>query len=127
MDISIFYAKFLGLLFLVLGISLWVNPKRYKHLLKSYIKQQEIFFYHGLITLIIGMVVTITHNYWYWNWIGIITLFGWISLVKGVSILFFPDMITSWVKKFDYKELQIAGVLFTIVVGIYFSYIGFIA
>ncbi|MBS0621273.1 MAG: hypothetical protein JSS61_07460 [Verrucomicrobia bacterium] len=47
----------------------------------------------GMINLIIGLAVLSQYNVWMWNLAVLVTLFGWWQLVRGVMVLFFPQVL----------------------------------
>ena len=49
----------------------------------------------GLMTLVIGIALVVGHNIWDGSWRVVITVIGYLSLVKGFVILIWPQaMIT---------------------------------
>ncbi|MGY8691251.1 MAG: hypothetical protein ACKVHP_26360, partial [Verrucomicrobiales bacterium] len=45
----------------------------------------------GLMTLIIGVAIVVGHNIWDGSWRVVITVVGYLSLVKGFVILVWPE------------------------------------
>lgn len=74
MDISIFFARFWGCLFAILGLqSIFTN------LLGRTIKMTEdraITVSTGYITFLLGLVTVIAHNFWVSDWRISITILG---------------------------------------------------
>ncbi|MCI5051623.1 MAG: hypothetical protein MRY21_00625 [Simkaniaceae bacterium] len=44
----------------------------------------------GFVCTIIGFAVIHTYNIWVWNMGILVTLFGWVMLIKGIWIMFAP-------------------------------------
>jgi hypothetical protein len=52
----------------------------------------------GWIALILGLVTVLLHNAWIADWRVVITIFGWLSLVKGIVRLGFPSIFQKVVR-----------------------------
>jgi hypothetical protein len=46
----------------------------------------------GLLALAVGVAMVISHSVWELNWRGLITLFGYLTIVKGVVRIGFPTV-----------------------------------
>lgn len=89
-DLQIF--QLLGLLYFVIGLGMFFNPKFYKKRLNEYAKSDTSLFISGILALVIGYLLITFHNTWDWNKGIIITIVGWIAFLKGVIILAIPKM-----------------------------------
>jgi hypothetical protein len=48
--------------------------------------------------VIIGLLIVVSHNIWVKDYRVVITIFGWLSLVKGIAYMAFPwGWFTGWV------------------------------
>jgi hypothetical protein len=47
----------------------------------------------GIMTLIIGVALVVGHNVWDGSWRVVITVIGYLSLLKGIAILAWPDSL----------------------------------
>jgi len=63
------------------------------------------------------------HNIWVKDWRVLITLIGWIAVIKGVLLIAFPQLISLF--KGWYKNTRAWGILI-IVLGLLFGYLGFV-
>src|SRR3989344_1729871 len=90
MDISIFFARFLGGFFVIFGM---------------------FFISTGYITLLLGLVTVVLHNLWVADWRIAITLVGWGWLIKGILKTGFPEFINKHAQKFAKKEAVSAVIL----------------
>ena len=126
MDISLFLSKALGLYFVVFSLGMLLNAKRLKPLLMKILDTPALLFISGLVALILGILILVGHNIWEANWKLIITLSGWLALVKGVILVFFPQLLVTTSKKWLQNKAayySTSGILFLI--GIYLWYIGY--
>jgi uncharacterized protein YjeT (DUF2065 family) len=82
-------------------------------------------FLGGLIALILGALLVAGHNLWVADWRVSITLMGWLTLLKGVLRLLFPEwsksMTESMMSDRSVKPWGVASIL----IGLFFAYFGF--
>lgn len=99
---TIFLFKSIGLYFLIIGLSILLNKKTYKKLVKELSKDPGLLnFVFGFITLIIGILMVVAHNQWDNFPQILVSLYGWIALIKGATLLIFPNIYKKLVKKLD--------------------------
>ncbi len=117
MDISIFLAKFWGLYFVVLALIYLFRGKALKTLLGE-ISDKGVMLIFGFISLMIGLVMVLIHNFWVADWRVVITIFGWLALLKGVMLIGWPESAKAWKDKVLGKNLWIYFVILLIVGGL---------
>ncbi len=70
----------------------------------------------------------LTHNVWVFDWRFIITLIGWLSLVRAVVTIFQPQLIVSIGSKLlKHREIFFGAAAIDIVIGLALSYFGYSA
>ena len=80
----------------------------------------------AFFTIILGLLMVVSHNIWQWSWRVIITIIAWIVLLKGVCILMLPQYTNHlsllFVEDIDfaYSVAALDGIL-----GIFLVYMGF--
>ena len=57
----------------------------------------------GYLALIIGLATVILHNVWVADWRVVITVFGWLSLLKGIVRIGFPEITQKFAPTFRDK------------------------
>lgn len=98
MDTSIFLARLLGLLFLFLGAAVIINKDKIKFLVDTFHKQPALVMIAGVINLILGLLIILSHNVWS-GWPVIITILGYLITAKGLARLFVPEKNTELTEK----------------------------
>lgn len=127
MATSIFLAKIIGLIYLVIGLGLVLNPKYYHKMFNDLLGDKPLMYISGLLALIVGFLLVTYHNIWEANWAVIITVFGWLALIKGVLILVLPTIMTKICKDlFKTSNAFLVDGLLVLVLGIVFAYFGFL-
>jgi hypothetical protein len=127
MEHSLFLAKIFGVLLTVLAGSLLASRKNLD-LIFSIAKSKEFIFLTGVINILVGTYLILTHNVWEMNWRGVITLFGWAAMTKGLVRLLRPQVTQSTLAYFKKNksatQMLIIGVL---LLGLYLLHAGFIS
>ncbi len=85
METSFFLAKFWGWYFIIIFFILSLNPKRVKEILND-LKDEKFLIIGSFLAVIIGLLNILFHNIWELSWRLIITLIGWVSLLKGMFL-----------------------------------------
>lgn len=93
MGISKFLSKVLGLYLVIVSLAMLIRMDQFASYVNSLINNEPLMFVTGFFTLILGLLMVVSHNIWQWHWRLIITIFSWIALIKGASIIFFPQFI----------------------------------
>lgn len=123
MDVSEFLAKLLGLYFIIVALIWMFRKKPFEDAAKEVFSGGGFLILSGAFSLLFGLAIVIDHSIWELNWKGLITLIGYLTIVKGVMRLAFPlqskKAITKVMKQ---RHLLILTLL---ILGIYLSYNGF--
>lgn len=126
MDVSKFLSKVMGIYFIIISTAMFTNMQQFSNSINSLINDAPLMFVTGFFTLILGILIVVSHNIWQWNWRVIITILGWITLLKGVSIIFCPQLIDKTTVLF-LQNMNVAyiaaGIDFAL--GVLLSYFGF--
>lgn len=119
-----FIAKILALVYLAIGAGMIMNGKYYKKLIDDMMASPATIYLGGIMALIAGFLIVSYHNIWSQDWTVVITLFGWMGLIKGVTLLAFPKAMRaitkSMMKKWNFSVLGFCA----IILGLVFGYLG---
>jgi uncharacterized protein YjeT (DUF2065 family) len=123
-DAQIF--QIFSLFYITVGIGILVNPGFYKKLFEDFIDNAAILYLGGIMALTIGYLILTFHNTWTKDLSVIITIFGWLAMIKGLVILIRPKIIITLSKAMVQKEniLKIEAIVI-IILGLAFSFLGF--
>jgi len=126
MDISIFLAKSIGLYLVIISVGMILNGNKLKPAIREILKNPALVLFSGILALIIGILMIVAHNIWVKDWRVIITVLGWLTLIKGASRLFFPDYVinatTKWV---EHKVAYYVTMFLTLLLGFILLYFGY--
>ena len=128
METSIFIARIFGLCYLILGACFLFNRKAFQGVMEDFCKNRALVFFGGFFALVIGVLIILTHNTWVANWTVIITIIGWIGLVKGIWMIAFPDTVSTFVQAYQRNEsLPIIHSIAALILGALLTFFGFFA
>ncbi len=82
-------------------------------------------FFSGIIALLLGAFVISVHNIWTAGWPVVITVIGWLSLIKGIWLLFYPSLAESFSFMFKNTSVyfRVNGILI-LLLGMFLLYHG---
>lgn len=123
-DAQIF--QIISLTYIAVGIGILINPDFYKKLFEDFIEHASVMYLGGIMALAIGYLILAFHNTWTKDFSVIITIVGWLALIKGIVILIRPKIIIALSKAIAKNEsvLKIEAIV-VIILGLAFSFLGF--
>ncbi len=95
MDTSLFLAKLLGPIFLSISAAMLINQDNMRDMAKDFLEHRGLIFLTGVLSLLGGLAIVLTHNVWELRWTVIITIFGWLLVIGGIFRIVFPDSVKS--------------------------------
>lgn len=124
MDLSVLLGQIVAIYLVVGGLSVLLNGNEIRGFLKELKHNHLTYYYGGFLSLIIGALMVLTHNVWE-GWPIIVTIFGWLTLVKGVLILLLPKQLLGVVHVWKNKQaLMVAGVIM-LALGVWLGFLAF--
>ncbi len=127
METSILIAKIIAIIYLSFGIGLLFNGNFYKKEIPKLLDNSAYLILCGFMAIIVGMLIIEYHNHWVKNWTVIVTIIGWIALVKGVFLLAFPKAIKFYKQFLNSENLYKFLTPLVFIIGLLFAYFGFYA
>ena len=98
METSIFIARLLGPPLLLAGLSLVAHQSFYRSVAQNVRSSPALLYVISMLRLLAGLAIVLVHNVWVANWRVLITLMGWIAIVRGALILAAPEAVLSWTR-----------------------------
>jgi len=128
MEISIRLAQIFGIVFLAIGLGMLFEPKYYHKIYNDFVKNPALIYVTALAITAVGYFIIVKHNVWIMSWEVIITIIGWLALIKGILLLVIPqgflNMSKGWFKK---PEIFSKYAIIVLILGGILSYYGFLA
>ena len=113
---------------IVIGVGLLLKQTEFREMATDFLSSRALIFVSGLLTLVTGLAIVLTHNVWEFNWPVIITILGWLSVFGGVFRILFPDSVQSMgTSMLDKPATMTVSGAIQIVLGLWLSYVGYMA
>jgi hypothetical protein len=120
MENSIFLAKILGPYTIIVGLAFLFNLKAYQKVLEDFCKNSALIYLGGVFAFLFGLLIILFHNVWVAGWPVIITIFGWMALIKGVWLIVFPNTVAKFTQAYQKKTALITvSLVIVLVLGIF--------
>ncbi|MCX6722615.1 MAG: hypothetical protein NT094_00930 [Candidatus Staskawiczbacteria bacterium] len=87
-----YLAEIWGIAIIIVCLALILKENLLKRVIAS-IEDDANLFMWGFISLIIGLAMVLSYNVWTKDWQVVITILGWLALIKGLALLFMPETI----------------------------------
>jgi len=73
-----------------MGLAVFIRANELKGMMKQFENNNGLMFWGSAMALVAGLAIILTHSVWDTPWQGLITLFGWIALLKGIFLAIMP-------------------------------------
>ena len=93
MSTSVFLARLIGPVMLVVGLAVFANPRGFREMAEEFLASRALMFLSGFLIMPAGLAIMLTHNVWTADWRVLITLLGWLTAIGGALRLFGPQFV----------------------------------
>ena len=126
METSIFLAKVIGLVSVIITTAVLIRYKESLAFDEEAVKSPFFTYASGFIILILGVLIIVSHSVWVFDWRLVITIFGWLVLLKGVGRIFFPNAVRRMIERKRDNRWFLLGEVIVFLIGLYLLYHGFL-
>lgn len=124
-DAQIF--QLLGIVYFVVGIGILINRDYYLRVFEGFIENPAIMYMGGFMSLVVGFLLVTFHNTWEASWSVIITIIGWLALIKGLTLFLTPQLFIRIIRVMKEKPKVITvHATFATVLGFLCMVLGFL-
>ena len=123
-----FLSRLIGLYCILAALSMIIHRQATVETVIALLHNPSMMFVLGLITLTAGLAMVLAHNIWSGGALAVIvTLVGWITLIKGLLFLFLPPEVEAelFLTNLHYQQLFYMYAAISLVLGLYLAYNGF--
>ena len=126
MQTSILIAKLIGPILLVAAIAMLANTKDLQELARGFMEDRPLIYFSGILAMLAGLAIVNNHNVWVANWPVIITLFGWASILGGITRMALPGVVRTvgGAMLENPAIIRVSGALW-VLIGVWLSYVGY--
>src|ERR1700737_886045 len=93
MSTSVFIARLIGPVMLVIGLAVLANQSAFRDMAEEFLASRALIFLSGLLIMPVGLAIVLTHNIWAADGRVMITLFGWLNALGGAAPVFAPHYV----------------------------------
>ena len=124
---TIFLARLIGLFAILLSLSELVHKQAMVETANALVRDRPLVLLLSMIGLLAGLAMVLAHNVWSGGALPVVvTLFGWILLIRGALLLFLPpETVAGLLDFFRFAQLFYFYVGIMLVFGLYLTYAGF--
>lgn len=126
MEHSIFLARLLGLYLLIVAGDLILRRRELESAVKDFASSKGLLVFSGSVSLLFGLAIVLAHPVYEWNWRGLITLIGYLVIVRGAHRMAFPKSLKKRMVALFHRRWRIIF-LVLLILGAYLTYWGFAA
>ena len=117
-----FLGKLMGWYCVVVAIYLALHKQAVVEMVNEILRNPGLAFTTGLVALVCGLAMVIGHNVWTGGALpAVVTLVGWMSLLKGLLFLFMPTegLSSFYLGALHYEQWFYGYTAFTFLLGLY--------
>ena len=125
---TLFLSKLIGLYCIIAALSMMTRRQATVETVTALLRDPSMILIVGVITLAAGLAMVLAHNSWSGGALAVIvTLVGWITLIKSLFFLFLPPEMEAglFLGQLHYQQLFYLYTGVSLVLGIYLTYGGF--
>ena len=124
---TIFLARLIGLFALVESLAMFVHKQAMVETAAALVRDRPLVLILGMIALAAGLALVLSHNVWSGGAPAVVvTLVGWVILVRGVVLLVLPpDTVARLFDMVRFAELFYLYAGITLLLGLYLTWAGF--
>ena len=128
MQTSIFLARLLGPIVLLVAICLALNPRTFRTMASEIVHSVTLIYLFGLMDFAAGLAIVLVHNVWVADWRVLITLLGWLLLLRGLVRTLATEKIMGYATRIlAMKRLFPVASAVMVVFGLVLCYFGYLA
>jgi hypothetical protein len=122
-----FLSRLIGLLLILVALSLAARKQATVETLTALTHNPALLLALGIVFLCAGLAIVLSHNVWSGGALPvIITLIGWITLIRGLLLLFLaPETLAALIETVHLNRLFYLYAAITFLLGAYLTYGGF--
>jgi hypothetical protein len=116
MNIANTLAVLMGSALVVTGITLF-NKSYFSAVMTDLANSKGLLWVTGFITFVMGMVIVALYNVWSADWRVLVTLLGWLTVIKGAVIMLFPSSMMLLYRRFLSNQTFTYSGIYALVLG----------
>lgn len=111
MTTQTFFALFWGWLTVIVTAMFFIRPQALHDVKRLIVENRAFGLTYGYLSLFLGLISVLLHNIWTMDWHVLITIFGWLALLKGIIVIAWPEISKNTKYETRIKSTRIALVV----------------
>ncbi|OKH83723.1 membrane protein [Mycobacterium sp. SWH-M3] len=111
MTTQTFFALFWGWLTVIVTAMFFIRPQALHDVKRLIVENRAFGLTYGYLSLFLGLISVLLHNVWTMDWHVLITIFGWMALLKGIIVIAWPEISKNTKYETRIKSTRIALVV----------------
>ncbi len=126
MDRSIFLAQAFGLTLVVMGLVSLLRRGEMVGAIEQFVENRALVLTVSIFALILGLLAVLSHNIWVAGWPVVVTLLGWLVLLKALAYLLLPfEAMARLVRRVNTPAVYLGGGAASLLLGLFLAGKGF--
>jgi hypothetical protein len=125
---TLFLSRLIGLYCILIGLSMMTHSQATVETVTALLQNPSMTLILGVITLAAGLAMVLAHNIWSGGTlVVVVTLVGWMALVKSLFFLFLPPEMETrlFLQQLHFQQFFYLYSAISLVLGVYLTYEGF--
>jgi hypothetical protein len=125
---TLFLSRLIGLYCILVGLSMMTHSQATVETVTALLQNPSMTLILGVITLAAGLAMVLAHNIWSGGTlVVVVTLVGWMALVKSLFFLFLPPEMETrlFLQQLHYQQLFYLYGAISLALGVYLTHGGF--
>ncbi len=128
MTTSMLMARIAGPVLMALAVYMLADRAGLAKMIDEIDRSRLLLVWGSVFNMILGLLMVNVLNVWAWNYQGLLTLLGWMTLLKGAAFLVMPNVLCRQVHVFrKMKSVWVVGAAVLLVMGAYLAWVGYLA
>ena len=116
MNIANTLALLIGSSLVIVGITVF-NKSYFSAVMTDLANSKGLLWITGFITFVMGTVIVALYNVWSADWRVLVTLLGWLTVIKGAVIMLFPSSMMLFYRRFLSNHLLTYSGIYALILG----------
>ena len=124
---TIYLGRLIGLYCVLLALAMISHKQATVKTIIALMHDAPVLLLASIVAMAAGLAIVLGHNVWSGGMLPVVvTLVGWISLIKGLILLFLPPAgALAYFEAFRYAQFFYAYMSVTLIIGIYLTFSSF--
>jgi len=124
---SVIIARAIAVIYLAVAAGALIRKNYFSDIMSSLGANSALLYLSGMLATLIGIMIIHAHNAWTAHWTVLITIMGWVALLKGIVIIACPDFFRARMAFWSLPIITRLLPWLCLAIGVLFAYCGFFA